>query len=315
VARIPGPPPPVHGERERWDAQRVVAEILARDQAGESLAYFYVPSKLQRAGRRYFGSWEEAIEAAGFDYDAIRLRRRAYTKAEIATALRRLAREQPELAVRDVYKLSYYERLKALFGSLDAALRHAGIEGWPRRLRRRAFTRAEVIARLRARRRAGKPIYRWAVEADDHHLWYSGDLRFGRWTKALAAAGLKNDSPRREWTAELVLAAMRRRHRRGESVRPADVQREDMGLYLAARRRFGSYLRAAKRIGATSWARKPWTRARVVAELRRTAGRARRISARQAGDKLTHACIRYFGSFAVACRAAGLETTRLKRRA
>jgi hypothetical protein len=58
-----------------------------------------------------------------------------------------------------------------------------------------------------------------------------------------------------------------------------------------------------------------WTRARVVAELRRAAGRARRISAVQAGSKLTQACIRRFGSFAGACRAAGLETTRTKRRA
>ncbi|MFN0249604.1 MAG: hypothetical protein ACKV2T_22155 [Kofleriaceae bacterium] len=81
LARVPDPPWRRFGDP--WDEDRVIEEIKELHAAGESVAMIRVDRRLADAGRRFFGSWREAIEAAGLDYAKVRLVREAYTRKEV----------------------------------------------------------------------------------------------------------------------------------------------------------------------------------------------------------------------------------------
>ncbi|MGE3761864.1 MAG: hypothetical protein AB7L94_06415 [Kofleriaceae bacterium] len=89
--RLAGIPSPGRREPEvieRWDEERIVAEILARERDGEPLAYKQVPTKLADAAVYYFETWKDAIEAAGLDYTRVRRTSAPWTRARIIDALR-----------------------------------------------------------------------------------------------------------------------------------------------------------------------------------------------------------------------------------
>ncbi len=86
----------------------------------------------------------------------------------------------------------------------------------------------------------------------------------------------------------------------------------DAGLVVAAENYFGSYRAAAKLVGFDS-SRKPWSRKRVIDELRRRANGGTRVTNAQAGPALTLAAWKLFGRFSNACLAAGLECHTTKR--
>lgn len=313
LARVPDPPPRL-GTRERWDEDRVMAEIRARHRDGEPLARSKTPTRLVKAGMRYYGSWQAAIEVAGLDYDRIRQVRVPYTKRELLDLLRALHVANPGMTRAQLYKLPYHPALVERFGSIDAALQRAGLHGWPRRIRDRAMSREDVARALRGRHRAGQPTNWQTVQREHFHLWYSALLHHGEWARALEAAALPNDPMTNEWTRETILMALRERLAQGKSLKPADMLREASELYYSVRSYFTSYLAAVREVGDAPWALTRWTPKRIVAALRRKAGRARRITARIAGVSLVATSQYHFGSFSAACRAAGLLTGRARPR-
>lgn len=54
-----------------WSKRKIIAEIQQLEQRNSNHVQQH-HSGLWKAGVRYFGSWEKAIEAAGFDYSLIR---------------------------------------------------------------------------------------------------------------------------------------------------------------------------------------------------------------------------------------------------
>lgn len=248
IAGVPDPPRP-SGKREKWDEARVVTEILERYEEALPLAKSRAPQRLIRAGQRYFGSWREAIEAAGLDYDEVRLVREPYTADEVVEHLKLLAITQPTMTWAEVSDEKYYPAIARLFGSLDKALAQAGLEDWPLRLRERLLERTVVIDELRARRLDGRLTHFTAVQDEDGPLWYSAITHFGSWDAALEAADLAPDGPQRRWSRGALLDAIRDRARLGLSVRPGDVGREDPGLYITARKHFGTFQEAMRLAG------------------------------------------------------------------
>jgi hypothetical protein len=61
--------------RAAMAAADVLLAIRERQRTGAPLATSRVDARLEYAGRVCFGSWKAAIEAAGIDYDAVRLPR------------------------------------------------------------------------------------------------------------------------------------------------------------------------------------------------------------------------------------------------
>lgn len=307
LARIPTPAR-TYRDPEPWDGDRVIEELQDLHAAGRSIANSRVDARLVAAAIDYFGSYRAAVEAAGFDYDQIRLRRPPYTDEELLADLRALARRRPAATLTDVHRDPRSKSWWLRFGSIEAAARAAGIRSWPKRLIRRVMSAREVVAAIRARQTAGLLVFRESVAREDYHLLHSALRHFGSWKRALDAAGVADDSPSSRWNRRAVLAALRDRQKRGLRMDPSSVLRDDPPLYHAVRRHLGTYLAVASKFGARSRV-ETWSRERVIEALRRAAA-ANRTRRRELSSGLVCACMRYFGSLFAAREAAGIAHPR-----
>jgi hypothetical protein len=213
LASVPHPPRAAWVQ-EFWDEDRVVEDIVDLHDAGQPLAYSRAPSKLSNAGIRYFGSWDNALFAAGLDPDDIRLRRRPYDHEQMIERIRELAREQPAMNFGDLHKHPDGQALSRRFGSLETGLRAAELTEWPVRVVHDSYTKEEVIAALEARHRAGKSLRKTAIE-EDSRLLLGIRRRFKTLGAALSAAGLE-----REMVARQPRRAVRPRTRARDRMSP-----------------------------------------------------------------------------------------------
>lgn len=174
-----------------WDAASVVSGIRSRHRRKESLAVTKTPSSLTSAANRLFGSWRDAIEAAGLDYDEIRLVGR-YSDEHLLAWLRTLARAHPEMRLHELEQRGeHVVACRRRWGSLEAAADAAGLDGWPVRVRRDLLSRTEVIRAIRRRARSGEALNFTAVRSERGTQLADSALKvFASWDDAVAAAGL-----------------------------------------------------------------------------------------------------------------------------
>src|SRR5579859_4087811 len=136
----------------------------------------------------------------GVEYISCRLCRRVF-QAINASHLIRKHGFTPEHPVED-YKRRFRLRVAITTesGDLRRHLRHTWLEGQGRRL-----SVKDVIRVLRAERAAGRSLLPTPVKTRFHALHHSAIARFGSWARALGAAGLKPDLPRRaqSWSREI----------------------------------------------------------------------------------------------------------------
>ena len=193
--------------RRTWTAEVVVAAIQAR--AGQGLPCHYQAvaredEGLSGAGRRYFGSWHAALEAAGLDPDVIRYPavdkrpRGFWSKERVVSLLRTHAAQGHALAAHtmDALEPGLVPTAQRLFGSWEAAVQAAGYDYDAVRLTKR-WTPDAVVARIHAADAQGADLSDQTVQALVPDLYGSARTHFGGWQQALAAAGLRPDDVRR----------------------------------------------------------------------------------------------------------------------
>ncbi|MCL4228649.1 MAG: hypothetical protein KJZ91_29635 [Myxococcales bacterium] len=308
---------------ERWSAARVLAEIRDRDRAGASLAASRVPRKLRDAAIGWCGSWRKAIEAAGLDYAATRVKPMTRPPHRVLRELRLLAAAHPELT-RDALR-HHPVGVAAIrrYGRLDAALAIAGVADWPRRRRAPAaprvpegdprprrdrppssLSRASTEGALRVWVARGRPIDAKVLRREYLELW-NGILRhLGGINGARAFLCLPVERAR--WTRGRLAAELRSRHEDGQSLAPEVVRREAPALYRAAVRLGGSMTRAVTELVRTAEDVPIHHAARVLALIRARARDGRSLEARDVPSRLRGAARRYFRSWPRALAAAGL---------
>jgi hypothetical protein len=113
-----------------WTRESVITAIRAEAQAGQDLCYSRaearVPS-LVRAAERVYGRWSSAVQAAGFDYEAIR-RYRKWTRDRVIERIQEWHTKGEDLSWGHVSNV--------LDPPLGAAALHAGrFESWNEALR------------------------------------------------------------------------------------------------------------------------------------------------------------------------------------
>jgi hypothetical protein len=121
--------------------------------------------------------------------------------------------------------------------------------------------------------------------------------RFGSWRKAIEAAGIDYATVERvrEWSRETVLRELRARRDGGRELRGGAIQKEDLRLWAAAKRHFGSYQAALDAAGisvpkpADEWS---WPASRLRAALRKLHEKESAGPAAQQPADPNHATIR-----------------------
>lgn len=140
-----------------WTKESVLECILLKMMRSEPLQRHLVePQALAEAGARLFGTWREALGAAGLDADKITVSQAPYAAA-IAAGLRE--------------------------ASLDelSALQHRYRTPWSER---------EILAAVILRSRRGEAMNGTAVHREQRTLYHAATERYGDWKSVLAVAGI-----------------------------------------------------------------------------------------------------------------------------
>ena len=201
---------------------------------------------LFKAAIRYFGSWPNAVEAAGLPC----VHRRQWSKEAVIEELRRW-----HLGHVPAAAIGY--AAKQYFGSARAAWEAAGVEPPYRKWFPRRVIEAIQDGYVR-RRNVGIAGF------GDRSLADAARRYFGNWAEAVAAAGLPRrlaGRKPRSWSRPAVVKAIQAWHQSGRPL--SKVYQEDQGLYAAAATYFGTWRRAVAASGFEV-VRQQWTREKVI---------------------------------------------------
>lgn len=275
----------------KWTPERVIQAIQERHRDGVPVGRIWRDWPLCMAGIGQFGSWRQALAAAGFQSA-----RQQWSKERV---LRELREQYPRGRVwKDNLRL--VAAAKRYFGTLSAALVAAGLRREQPRLCR-TWTSRQVIDAIQARQQQGSSLS--ATWREDALLYAVAKRIFGGWRRALAAAGFP-PKPTTTWSREQVLQEIHARRDRG--LPPEDIWRDQPALYDSAKKHFGSGRNALLAAGLQPRPLRCWTRQAVLAAIRDR--HERDLSRTWREDKsLFQAAVRRFGNWEKAKLAAGLH--------
>lgn len=159
---------------------KVVKELRRRARAGNPLNSGYNRGDwLYAAAVKHHGSWGAAVQAAGYDYDEIKIR--PLTAAEVKAEIQKLAASGKKVLAAGQGRLA--EGARRHFGSWKSALQAAGLPDTHFK-----WTPERVIDIIRRRQNRGQPVNPMAILRADPNLYAAGRRRFGSWDAALDAA-------------------------------------------------------------------------------------------------------------------------------
>jgi hypothetical protein len=185
--------------RPRWTKQAIITQIKKGKRDGHDLNWSSITKRRDELGKaafaslqpRLFGSWDRALHAAGLDADDVN-RYRKWDKNTVVFDLKARAKDNEALNSGALQKEDPGLHAAAVrhFGSYDKALKAARVD--PQAVRqRRVWTKPQVIAALKAWKRAGKHVSDSVVRKDNSALYGACVRLFGSFTAARSAAGIK----------------------------------------------------------------------------------------------------------------------------
>jgi hypothetical protein len=243
-----------------------------------------------------------------------------WDKTTIIAALRKLRRGGQPLSYAKLAKRkqSLLSAAAYHFGSYRKALEKAGID-YLLISQRPRWTKQRIIVLIKQAKRNGHDLHWSAVTRRRDELSCAAfaclqQRLFGKWDRALHAAGLDADEIAcyRTWDRNTVVFEIRSRAQDGERLSSGWLQKDDPGLHAAAIRYFGAYdkaLRAAKLDPKAHRQRRRWNKAEVIKAIKRLA-RSKKPDFRRQHSSLHNAAVRLFGSFAAARKAARVSKSK-----
>jgi hypothetical protein len=256
--------------RNKWTREQIIRLILQCEAEGLPLTVGEpgISHSLYQAGARVFGSWRNAIQAAGLPPERGNCGEK-WPPARILTIIRNLERCHHPLNVKQLEHRygSMLSAARRLFGSWSKAVLAAGVD--PTKLQRVVpWTRERVIEDILTRALRDESLA--ARSMQPRSLVAAGQRFFGSWSAALEVAGLDPKAttfrttapptrapartpatgtepthrPAQSWTREAVIAAIQTRLRQQKPMNASALYRDDAALYLAARRCFSNWRNA-----------------------------------------------------------------------
>jgi hypothetical protein len=252
--------------KPKWTREEIIRCILDLDAKGYPLTVGKpgVSPALYQAGSRIFGSWRNALQAAGLSPDR-GSRAERWPPAKTLMVIRNLSQRRRPLRKKELEERfgGLVSAARRIFGSWSKAILASGVD--PAKLRRVVpWTRERVLETLLTRALRNQPVSARLMEP--RSIVEAGRRFFGSWSATLEAAGLDPAVARRRpslskasatappatgtvrepplrlsWTPEKVVAAIRARLLQQKPLTAVALQREEMPLYCAARRHFNNW--------------------------------------------------------------------------
>lgn len=233
-----------------WDKQRIIRTLRQLHSRGQDLSYNHLASRMQSlvsAACYHMGSYRKAVIAAGLDYAHI-MRRPRWNRRAIVELIQQAKRRGDDLhwsAVTrrrdELGKAAFAALQPRTFGSWERALSAAGLDA-KKISRYRHWDRKSILAELKSRRRARRPLNSGAIQHEDPGMHAAAVRHFGSYEKALRTAGFDPAKlrQRRQWTRPGVLRELELFARRHGALFDSDLRREAPALYGATIRLFRS---------------------------------------------------------------------------
>lgn len=259
----------------KWTREQIIRAILKREAAGLPLSTGRgqgVDAALYQAGARVFGSWRNAVMAAGIPANRV-LTHDQWSPARILATIRSLARRgRPRRREIQRRYASLMNAAARTYGSWRNAIIAAGVD--PIKFRRvQPWTQDRIIEAILVRVLKNEPLGSTTVRPES--LAEAAARIFGSWGSALSAAGL---DPKRyigvspcgisdgtvsltvkhplapsgqsqRWSREAVCQAILARLREHRPMNASAVRIDDKSLYWGSKKRFGSWRDALRAAG------------------------------------------------------------------
>ncbi len=183
-----------------WTREKLVVEIKRLHKEGVDLS----PTSIQKThsalfssarSRSHFGSWRDAIEGAGLEYDTLKRVKQRWTSEDILQRIRDLNAQGHDLLDpkfklknRSLYLAACAHRY---FGSWRRAVTAAGLDHETMR-ESRVWTKARILRTIKRLHSDGKPLG-WAyIEEHEPGIYRAARRKenFGSWVGALEAASV-----------------------------------------------------------------------------------------------------------------------------
>ena len=180
---------------KRWSKQEVLRVIGELSGRGEQLNSGHIARSypaLAYAGRRYCGSWEAAIKAAGLDYEAIR-RKRFWSRKKIVARIRELkaAGEPLYVSAAEVKHGGLVGAAAAYYGSWRQAINSAGLD-YLKIKRQKEWSKREVVVEIKRMRAQAVDLSTTIPVRIKYRTLHAAAVRyFGSWAAAMKAAKLE----------------------------------------------------------------------------------------------------------------------------
>jgi len=180
---------------KRWSREEVLRVIADLRKGGKQLNSGYIARNypaLAYAGRRYCGSWEDAIKAAGLDYESIR-RKSFWSRGKIVGQIRELRAEGEPLNVSaaEVKHGGLVGAAAVYYGSWRQAIEAAGLN-YLRIKRQKEWSKKEIVSEIKRMRREGVELRTTIPVRKKYRNLHAAAIRyFGSWAAAMKAAKLE----------------------------------------------------------------------------------------------------------------------------
>lgn len=199
--------------RIKWSNELIIQTILNRHEKGKPLNYQEVVNddeKLTGAARRCFGSWDKAMQAAGFkeeDYKNPTTKQEKWSREKITTRLKDHIEKGMDISPHEVQK--YDSKLYAsgvyYFGSWEKVIEHLDIN-YSQIKKTDDWSKEIVIEVIQDAYKSGADLSDNTVSALSPKLYGAANHYFRGWREAIEASGIDSDTIRRtrEWSKEKI---------------------------------------------------------------------------------------------------------------